>query len=498
MGRLRIGERTDWLTSDDATHDPIETLLKHTEGMRLSALNQRVMFATPMELVPLVSPSDPKNFSVMRNLYWMKIARAYMPTVWSSSSRALVAMPFQESFALSGWDPEFTEDIQGALPWSRDMDNKGMTIDELAFTAFTEAMYRGVCYMLFDNPSMIQRAGNASLHPYVTLLPRRRMTRIVLDQSEEPVQIGFSELHTSYSMNGSDLIENVIMAERLITDPRIAWPDQDINALRVQVYENRDGKVIEREDLAGDGRIEFADGSEKITLSRIFIPVYGEKIAPYRGHSPFIGTASIAEALFRTIADIAELARTMSYLFVHETGVSDERAGVGVADKDKSHYRYHTSTHPAADMAIVESTGAALTGLMALARGQYDDIIAGHRDMYATRRGGAPITATQAAIEGHHAVSDMERYMTHLVMSQSRGLHAMRLLAGLGKQGSLSLPTTIGLETEAIKTATDLYLSDKMTAENYFPIFLAHGYANPSEFDLSLETMREENDMPPT
>lgn len=494
---MRIGDRTKWLDDDDVMHELINTLREDTHGMRRSALAQKTMFATPMELLPLSADADYDRSMLpplTGTLFGMKIARSHMPTVWHDTVRSLIALPFRDQFVLTDWDQEMIQGIGDAAPWVNDVDNNGMSIDHLAYSAMADAMYNGVTYLLVDSPSAQQKALDQNLHPYVTMIPRSIVTRIEIDSGGNLVQVGFREAMVAHQMmpNGELKIDQ-IDAERIITAPAVAWPGEDQNALMVQVFENRNGKAIERPDLAGDGKIAFPDSSVRITLEDIFVPLYGNRVAPYRGHSPFLGTAEVAAALYRAVADMTDLMRSMSLVFVHESGVEPSMAGRGKADKNRGSLRYHVSSNPSARMSFVESTGATLRGIFEVVQSYVHDITTAHKDMWSTRRSGSgqPITATQAAFQGVHAVSDMERYTIQCVAAIDQVLNAMRLLGGLPSKGETSLPTDFGLEAAAIETATTLYREGLMTGENYWDIFLAHRYANPSTFNIDNELSRE-------
>lgn len=516
----KVDERSPWLAEDDAAHELATTLRKGVPAMREAAKEWQFMRPNEgeLEIVPLggqevsgveyegvagLQPTEDSEFTV----YDLRVDRSTMPNVWADSIRDTARLPFRSRIVLKGWDPELVgetrtdsegevlEDIHG---WTDNLDGEGRSLDEWAAEAFEHALFEGIVFGFVDNdprsfpdPESRRRAGG---RPYCTMLRRKDLQWLILETGPnmvprvravafaQPIREVSVEDPNAWQDESIPAIKVVLAGEELLDEAgrRVAT-----TPVRVRVYVEQENGEYEH-DPSRDAEIR-PDRPEDRLLDIPLVPLYGKRLSPYRGESPYLDSATMQQAVWIQCSELQQKAREVSLGWLHESGVPGETPNSSQPiQRANPNLRYRSSTNPQARLTMVESRGEVLKELRSLIAWFTEQIQSSHNQIR-SERPTAPVTAREITLEGVQASSALEMMVVFQEAGWKRILDLMVLLGGLPSKGTVEIPHDFGLPNAGIQRNHELFMVGKMTAKNHWQEKVRAGDVHETEFDLEAE-----------
>lgn len=520
----KVNERSPWLAEDDQAHALATALRKGVPAMREAA--RRGEFMRPnegeLELVPLggdpdleanyegvsLAASDRSEFTI----YDLRVDRSTMPNVWADSIRDTARLPFRSRIILKGWDTELagetitdedgevTSDVQG---WVDNLDGEGRSLDEWAAEAFEHALFEGIAFGFVDNdprsfpdPESRRRHG---ARPYCTLIRRKDLQWMILETGPSMVPriraVAFNQPIREVSVDDPNAwmdettpaIKVVIAGEETL-DPETGRLLRS-TPVRVRVYVEQQNGEYEH-DPARDAEIRPENPLDRL-IDVPLIPLYGKRLGPWRGESPYLDSATMQQAIWVHCSEMQQKARDVALGWLHESGVGGQLPNASQSvQRANPNMRYRSSTEPNAKLTIVESRGETLKELRALVEWFSQQIQSSHNQIR-SERPTAPVTAREITLEGVQASSALEMMVVFQERAWKLILDLMALLGGLGARGTVEIPHDFGLPNAGIQRNHELFMVGKMTAKNHWTEKVRAGDVHETEFDLEAEIEME-------
>lgn len=511
------------IEADEKLHAVCRDLYGGVEVMRERARSNVYMWPNPLEL-ELVNPgaggaqqdrATGLNISsgiqgslsglAGVTLYDLRVARSDLPNPWAESIEDLAAMPFRERVDLSGYDLALTgEDVVvggevvGRTPgWVDDFDGEGRSLDEWAQGAFLRSLLEGVVFGLVDQdarsfPSPAARLA-AGARPYCRMVCRGDIRGLVVGTSAAgvPRLLYLSLVHAvkSVDLSNPNAWKEVSVPARKVylAGDENAERGSDEARVRVYVYvmgEDVSGRPawVEREDLRG---FVVPDDPTEELRDIPFVPLYSQRIGPWRGRSPFINTAWTQVGIWNHNSEMAGLAREAAITYVHESGVKFDEGGQPVIP-DTRNLRYRCSSEPTAKLSIEEVEGKAVKTIAFVIDRKEEAIRKAHHAILADRPSG-PVTAREITVEAVQASSKLESWAILHEAAWTRILDLVSLLGGLERRGRATIPHDFALPSANLDALKEIFLADHMHPKNFWGEYLRAGMVDEQSFDMSLE-----------
>ncbi len=526
--RNTVDTPSSWIEADEERHQLAAALRIGTQAMKAAASRWEWMRPNPgeLEIVPLgavdnatisgpglTGHSPTGEFTV----YDLRVDRSCMPNAWRGAILDTARLPFRKRIKLEGWDPELmgvdTQDEDGTVTnripgWVDDIDGEGQTFDEWAAGGFEDSLFDGIIYGFVDQddrefPDPASRAA-AGARPYVTKLSRGDLVRITIGRSETGVprilQLVFKQPLTETDVaDPNDWKETVTEAVKVVTAGELLHEDPEQPEritghipIITRIYTKEEGEddFVEREDLAGTITPENPDDARRFLDVPLF-PLYGDRISPWRGQSPYLDSAHTQACVWNHVSEMLEKARSTSLAYLHESGVQVEKAGGEATDAepvqlDNHSLRYRWSTDAAARLSFAEQSGESLKALREVIEWLINVIEKAHHQINADRPTG-PVTAREITLEGVHASSALEMMVIFQEAGWKQILDAMAILGGHQQLGTVSIPHDFGLPNTGMERNHSLFLGGNMHPKNYWREAQRNADVHETEFDLEAE-----------
>lgn len=524
--RNRVTDPSPWHTEDEKLHALARACREGTPALQRHALKGEFMKPNPGELeeVKLGRGMDPgakyeglgaDQAEGTYTVYQLRVERTCMPNPWADTIRNTARLPFRAEIDLEGWDVELmgvthkAEDgtITSRDPgWVDDIDGDGRSLDQFAAEAFEQALFDGIAFAFVDQDSRQfpdpQSRRLAGARPYVSLLKREHVIRIVVERAP------------GKAPRALQVVIYQPIGEQNVEDPD-NWTDSETGAYKVvtagqelrdennqlitttpvtvAVYvDNGKGEYVR--DPKMDGEIRPENPADVLTDVPL-VPFYGNRIAPFRGHSPYLDTAHLQQAIFCHMSELLNLAREAVITYVHESGVGAAEGRTKTSTpvkKDTRGLRYRWSNHPNAKLTIVEQQGHALKNLRELVEWLVQQVKEAHHQI-SSDKPSAPVTAREITIEGVHANSDLEMRVIFQERAWQMMLELVALLGGHTARGVVSIPHDFGLPNTGMERNFQLFMAGKMAGVNYWPEAKRSGDVDERNFDLKAELELEKH-----
>jgi hypothetical protein len=396
-----------------------------------------------------IERTNPKS----QTIYDTKIDAARLDNVWLESLSAAGSAPFVNEPTLEGWPPSI-QPVEGESGFVDAVDDQGRSLHSFWADAFYWKMVAGIHYIVIDLPP----------------------------------DLGFDAYWTSFpASNVLDVATTVQDGRARATEARLFWPrtktvippnDDPDNWRRpesaqvVRVYRvselvtgNAGGPAYFRDAIlktSGDtvrwewdsddwSPIEAKGGNVLSDLP--IVPLYGKRVAPFRGRPPFRDTASLQMALWRKTLDYDARERRDARNLLTITGAKQ-----GQGSFDGNAYWLPDG----ASAKLHETTGAALEALRESQQALKADIRAGNlRPIISDPQ--VSKTATEIAVSRLTADSWLEMSVLMDLASLSVALRMTAALNGEdGSGGTIDLPHDFSLnKSEAMDKLWAGYIESK-------------------------------------
>lgn len=531
----RVDTKSNEIVEDEKRHALARALRKGTAEMRRLAAKGRYMWPNPGEL-ELVELGGPNRFTGVSpeggdfegrvgeyTVYSLRVARSCMPNPWADSIRKTARLPFRSRILLEGWSTELAgQDIRAEdtkeegtgetvpgqvvrrIPgWVDNMDGQGRTLDEMAAEWFETALFEGVDFGFvdqdareFSSPAERKRAGG---RPYCTVLSRSQIYRISIESSPEGTlriaQLVFWQpISRQDFTDPDDYIDEEIPALKVVTAGRVE-EDGVITPVSVRLYAKKEEDDHFTEVVEKRGTITPVDKNEwKNFLDVPLYPLYGKRIGPWRGESPYLDSSFTQQTIWQQVSELLEKARATALAFLHESG-ADTSTPAGTdgtpVKADNRSVRYISTSQIGAKLEFVEQSGAALKELRELVEWLVDLVQDAHNMLNSSEPTG-PVTAREITLRGVHASSALEMLVIFQEAGWAKILTAMAILGGQAERGTVSIPHDFGLPNSGMERNHSLFLAREMTAKNYWGEAQRAGDVDEKKFDLAAEIQLEQ------
>lgn len=513
-----VDTRSPWLQKDDDLHELNRALMGGTLVLRELALKHKFMQPRvgELEIVPLGG----EGADITR--YALRVSRSSNPDVWPTSVEKTSALPFKTRVVTEGWDDLLigteVEDGNGKVThreggWVENLDGEGRDLDEWAADAFLTAGVDGIVFGFVDGDrrtfaSPADRA-EAGARPHCIALRRSDIISIVLERTKkgkrvrqlafwQPISLVDVADPNAWTDETVPAIKVVTAGERTVDRET---GEASVVPIRVRVYieeemtdatdKSKKNAFVHKVEL--DGEIKPPDKSKAEDLLDVpLVPLYGVRRSPWRGHSPYLRTAPLAESLWNQESEKSTKTMSLSLSFVHETGLPSQ----GVSDPsvpvmpESGGLLYSGSTYPDSRKTFVEQDPAVLEALQKQVDKKKAEIQEAHHQLD-TSKEGQPVTATEVRVEHVWASSGLEARVILHEGAWQKILELMSLIGGLDDVGKVGISHDFGLPSAGMERNTTLYAAGKMVAANYWPEAIRHDQIDPKTFDEALETARE-------
>lgn len=482
MGDLDVDTCTPDLAADEADHDLNRALRAGVEAMRSAARQFKWMLPNPGEMEEIDLTGNGSRWT----LYKLRVDTADLPDVWAGTIADIAALPFRSEIKYAGWDPELIgrpeEDDDTKRGWIDSITPDGETFAAFAQRQFETALFEGVSFSLVDNDprtfESVAARKAAGGRPYVVSLSRSDLRWLLVRHTAagtiELRAVCFKQPCTATAdpdpASGTLKFETTETRKLIVAgspgDPARGIPETPVRTY-IYVYDEQERKWVE--DPAQRAQITPNDPADRLYEIPL-VPHYGDRIGPWRGRSPYKGTAETMRVLWVVRSQLLGLAREASQIHYHESGVAsytDPATGVP-ALVGSQNSTYHSSTDPQAKFTMQEVEGKAAATLMKLCDALRTDIERAHQRLSADKTTG-PVTATEINLVGVTASSKLEQRVILQEAAWQKILGYMALLAGHGQRnGKVSIPHDFGLPNAAMDRNRDLFIAGKLSPANYF------------------------------
>lgn len=518
-----VDTRSPWLQEDDDLHEFNRALMGGTMILRALALVDKFMHPRTgeLEFVP-TGGREGGTFHKMTR-YALRVSRSSNPDTWPTAVEKTSARPFRARIVATGWDDKLigreVKDEDGKVThrkggWVDNLDGEGRDLDEWAADAFLRSGFDGIVYALVDGDSRDFASPadrtEAGARPHCIALKRSDIVSLVLERTpsgKRVKQLAFWQPISRVEVSDpnawtDDTVKaiKVVTAGQLLKDPETG--EVTVVPIKVRVYVEEDVgeggasklEFVHKTEL--DGEIKPPDKGRAAELLDVpLLPLYGVRKSPWRGHSPYLRTAPIAEALWNQESEKGNKVMEQSIAFVHETGLPGKgpnQPGVPVLPESGG-LRYHGSTDSQARMTFVEQDPDSLEALQKQVEVKKGEIQAAHSQIDSERARGQ-VTATEIFVEHKESSTNLEARVILHEGAWQRILELMSLIGGLDDIGRVGIAHDFGLPSKGQEANTELYKAGKMVARNYFQEAVRHDQIDSSTFDVELETAREQRE----
>ncbi len=423
------------------------------------------------------APGDMEKVEVggakFQTYYDLKVKGLRARNVWLDSIRSAAALPFDKSVALEGWPVQLqgSDDLKG---WAESIDDLGNTITQHWAHAFLWKMIAGAHYILIDLPSEVGG------RPYWVSVGADQLLDVVTSfvggkHRAEEVRIRAPALAASAPGEAPD-----------------DWPVAKV-VQRVKIYRTAKRRAQSERGVSEDGPVSFRhaklnehnkweweeewqelEASSGVFQSIPLVPLYSNRVAPFRGEPRFSDTAVEQAALIRALADYDQREQRDARSLAVFSGISPEQVhdlgGVIVLASDK------------ASAQLLETTGTALEALREGHRDRVDYIRAGNLRPLLTKP--QPMTATEIRVSELGAASELEQSVLADLSAIELALEWTTQLAGIDSTGgTVTMPHDFSLDSTAVEKIWQGYIEGggQVPAELAFREVRRAGWIHESE-----------------
>ncbi len=480
---LGVDQRTPDLVADEEQHELAHALRSGIDAMREAARAYRWTLPNAGEQEAVDIPNNAGGYMTG---FEKRILSTDLLDVWQRTIRATARLPFRNAIKYSDWDPALvglpaTETQAFSPGWIQSITKDGETFAAYAQRMFEQALFDGISFSLVDNdPRTFASAAEriaAKARPYVVSLKRRdlrwleteltpsgeiRLKAICFRQpevGESTVDTASGQLHC-----GCDETRKVVLAGYP------AAPGQPELPVRTYVYavgKKADGSE-DWTEIPGRRAFIKPDNPTDRLYDIPLVPHYGQRTAPWRGHSPYLGTAETARVLWDIRSRLISMGQEASEIHFHESGVAipgDNKSG----DKLPGvlHSTYHQTTDPNGKFSIHEIEGKSGAFLMKLCDMLERNIERAHARLSAEKTAG-PVTATEINLVGVEASSELEGRVILQEAAWDKIFGYLALLAGHSKRnGTVTIPHDFGLPSSEMEINQADFLAGLMSPRAY-------------------------------